>query len=126
MHCGHGWAGGHLTHGSKASITGRHFNSFHYGVNASTETLDYDEILGLAKAHQPKMIICGASAYSRLIDFEKIREICDEVGAYMLADIAHLGGLVAAGVHPSPVPYADFVTVTTHVSLEASRRRYTL
>ncbi|NMD44718.1 MAG: serine hydroxymethyltransferase [Clostridiales bacterium] len=114
-------AGGHLTHGSKASITGRHFNSFHYGVNASTETLDYDEILGLAKAHQPKMIICGASAYSRLIDFEKIREICDEVGAYMLADIAHLGGLVAAGVHPSPVPYADFVTVTTHKSLRGPR-----
>lgn len=114
-------AGGHLTHGSKASITGRYFNSFSYGVNRETETLDYDEILDLAKKHRPKILICGASAYSRLIDFAKIREICDEVGAYMLADIAHLGGLVAAGVHPSPVPYADFVTLTTHKSLRGPR-----
>ncbi len=114
-------AGGHLTHGSKASVTGRYFNSFHYGVNPKTETLDYDEILALAKTHRPKIIICGASAYSRTIDFAKIREICDEVGAFMLADIAHLGGLVAAGVHPSPVPYADFVTLTTHKSLRGPR-----
>lgn len=114
-------AGGHLTHGSKASVTGRYYNSFHYGVNPRTETLDYDEILNLAKTHRPKIIICGASAYSRIIDFAKIREICDEVGAFMLADIAHLGGLVAAGVHPSPVPYADFVSLTTHKSLRGPR-----
>lgn len=114
-------AGGHLTHGSKASITGRYFKAFQYGVSAATETLDYEDILSLAKAHKPKIIICGASAYSRFIDFKKIREICDEVGAYMLADIAHLGGLVAAGVHPSPVPYADFVTMTTHKSLRGPR-----
>ena len=114
-------AGGHLTHGARASITGRYWNSVTYGVNAETETIDYDEVLKKAKEHQPKIIVTGASAYPRFIDWAKFREIADEVGAYLMADIAHIGGLVAAGVHPSPVPYADVVTSTTHKTLRGPR-----
>jgi len=114
-------AGGHLTHGSRASMTGRYWNSVSYGVSPETEMLDYDDIMEKAKRHMPKMIVCGASAYPRFIDFAKMREIADEVGAYLMVDIAHIGGLVAAGVHPSPVPYADVVTSTTHKTLRGPR-----
>lgn len=96
--------GGHLTHGAKVSITGKFFDSHFYGVSPDTETIDYDEVLKVAKECRPKMIICGASAYPRFIDFKRFREIADEVGAYLMVDIAHIGGLVAAGVHPSPSP----------------------
>lgn len=113
--------GGHLTHGSPASITGKYWNVGHYGVDRETELLDYDGLLRMAKELRPRVIICGASAYSRTIDWARIREACDEVGAYMLADMAHIGGLVAAGVHPSPVPYADVVTTTTHKTLRGPR-----
>lgn len=113
--------GGHLTHGSPASITGKYFDIHSYGVDRETERIDYDEMLRIAKECRPKMIISGASAYPRLIDFARIREICDEVGAYMFVDIAHIGGLVAADVHPSPVPYADVVTSTTHKTLRGPR-----
>ena len=113
--------GGHLTHGSKASITGKYFDVRPYGVNPETELIDYDEMLRMAKELRPKMIISGASAYSRIIDWAKIREICDEVGAYMFVDMAHIGGLVAGGAHPSPVPYADVVTTTTHKTLRGPR-----
>ncbi|NLC72619.1 MAG: serine hydroxymethyltransferase [Ruminococcaceae bacterium] len=118
--------GGHLTHGSRASITGKYFNIFQYGVDPETECIDYDELMKIAKECRPKMIICGASAYSRYIDWAKFREVCDEVGAYMMADIAHIGGLVAAGVHPSPLPYADVVTSTTHKSLRGPRGAFIL
>ena len=113
--------GGHLTHGSKASITGKYFDVRPYGVDRETELIDYDALLAQAKDLRPKMIISGASAYSRIIDWKRIREICDEVGAYMFVDMAHIGGLVAAGVHPSPVPYADVVTTTTHKTLRGPR-----
>ena len=113
--------GGHLTHGSKASITGKYFDVRPYGVDRETELIDYDALLTQAKELRPKMIISGASAYSRIIDWKRIREICDEVGAYMFVDMAHIGGLVAAGVHPSPVPYADVVTTTTHKTLRGPR-----
>ena len=113
--------GGHLTHGSKASITGKYFDVRPYGVDRETELIDYDALLAQAKELRPKMIISGASAYSRIIDWKRIREICDEVGAYMFVDMAHIGGLVAAGVHPSPVPYADVVTTTTHKTLRGPR-----
>ena len=113
--------GGHLTHGSKASITGKYFDVRGYGVDRDTELIDYDAMLAQAKELRPKMIISGASAYSRIIDWKRIREICDEVGAYMFVDMAHIGGLVAAGVHPSPVPYADVVTTTTHKTLRGPR-----
>ena len=113
--------GGHLTHGSKASITGKYFEVHGYGVDRETELIDYDEMRRMAIELQPKMIISGASAYSRIIDWKRIREICDEVGAYMFVDMAHIGGLVAAGVHPSPVPYADVVTTTTHKTLRGPR-----
>ena len=113
--------GGHLTHGSKASITGKYFDVRPYGVGRETELIDYDALLAQAKELRPKMIISGASAYSRIIDWKRIREICDEVGAYMFVDMAHIGGLVAAGVHPSPVPYADVVTTTTHKTLRGPR-----
>ena len=113
--------GGHLTHGSRASITGKYFDAHFYGVNPETELIDYDEMLRIARECRPKMIISGASAYPRFIDWKRIREICDEVGAYMFVDIAHIGGLVAAGVHPSPVPYADVVTSTTHKTLRGPR-----
>ena len=113
--------GGHLTHGSPASITGKYFQAHFYGVNRETEQIDYDEVLRRAQECRPKMIIAGASAYSRIIDFKRMREICDQVGAYLFVDMAHIGGLVAAGVHPSPVPYADVVTSTTHKTLRGPR-----
>lgn len=113
--------GGHLSHGSPVNISGKYFNIVSYGVSDDSETLDYDEMLRIAKEFKPKMIIAGASAYSRTIDFAKIREICDEVGAYYLVDMAHIAGLVAAGLHPNPVPYADVVTTTTHKTLRGPR-----
>ena len=114
-------AGGHLTHGARASITGRYWNSVTYGVNPETEMIDYDEVLKKAKECSPQIIVAGASAYPRFIDWQKFRDIADEVGAYFMVDIAHIGGLVAAGVHPSPVPYADVVTSTTHKTLRGPR-----
>ena len=113
--------GGHLTHGSKASISGKYFNSCFYGVDPETECIDYEKAMQIAGECKPKIIIAGASAYSRIIDFKKIREIADEVGAYLMVDMAHIGGLVAAGVHPSPVPYAHVVTSTTHKTLRGPR-----
>lgn len=113
--------GGHLSHGSPVNISGKYFNIVPYGVADDSETLDYDEMLKIAKECKPKMIIAGASAYSRTIDFAKIREIADEVGAYLMVDMAHIAGLVAAGLHPSPVPYADVVTTTTHKTLRGPR-----
>ena len=109
--------GGHLTHGSPVNISGKYFKVVPYGVSPETERIDYDEMERIALECRPKMIVTGASAYPRVIDFKRIREICDKVGAYMMADIAHIAGLVAAGLHPSPVPYADFVTTTTHKTL---------
>ncbi len=113
--------GGHLTHGSKASMSGRYYHSTFYGVDRETETIDYDAVLKAAEENKPKLIICGASAYPRIIDFKKMREIADAVGAYLMADIAHIGGLVATGYHPSPVPYAHVVTSTTHKTLRGPR-----
>lgn len=113
--------GGHLTHGSKASISGKYFNSCFYGVDPETECIDYEKAMQIAGECKPKIIIAGASAYSRFIDFKKMREIADEVGAYLMVDMAHIGGLVAAGEHPSPVPYADVVTSTTHKTLRGPR-----
>ena len=116
-------AGGHLTHGSKVNLSGngKFFNSVSYGVNPETGLIDYDEVRRIALECKPKMIVAGASAYPRVIDFKKFREIADEVGAYLLVDIAHIAGLVATGLHPSPVPYADFVTTTTHKTLRGPR-----
>ena len=114
--------GGHLTHGSKASISGKYFDTHFYGVDPETERIDYEKAMQIAGECKPKLIIAGASAYSRFIDFAKMREIADEVGAYLMVDMAHIGGLVAAGVHPSPVPYADVVTSTTHKTLRGPRR----
>ena len=113
--------GGHLSHGSPVNISGKYFNIVPYGVNKDTQVIDYDEMERIAIECQPKLIVSGASAYSRVIDFKRIREICDKVGALMMVDIAHIAGLVAAGVHPSPVPYADFVTTTTHKTLRGPR-----
>lgn len=113
--------GGHLSHGSPVNISGKYFNVVPYGVNKDTETIDYDEMLKIAKECKPKLIVVGASAYSRIIDFKRCREIADEVGAYLMVDIAHIAGLIAAGVHPSPVPYADVVTTTTHKTLRGPR-----
>jgi len=113
--------GGHLTHGSKASISGKYFNACFYGVDEKTETIDYEQVLRRAEEVRPKIIIAGASAYPRFIDFKKMREIADEVGAYLMVDMAHIAGLVAAGVHPSPVPYAHVVTTTTHKTLRGPR-----
>ncbi len=113
--------GGHLTHGSKASISGKYFEAHFYGVDPETEAIDYDALERTAKEVQPKLIIAGASAYPRVIDFARFRAIADEVGAYLMVDMAHIGGLVAAGVHPSPVPYADVVTCTTHKTLRGPR-----
>lgn len=113
--------GGHLSHGSPANISGKYFNIVPYGVNSETQTIDYDEMLKIAKESKPKMIVAGASAYSRIIDFKKCREIADEVGAYLMVDMAHIAGLIAAGLHPSPVPYADIVTTTTHKTLRGPR-----
>lgn len=113
--------GGHLSHGSPVNISGKYFNIVPYSVSDDTETLDYDEIRKIALECKPKLIIAGASAYSRTIDFEKIGEICKEVGAYYMVDMAHIAGLVAAGLHPNPVPYADVVTTTTHKTLRGPR-----
>ena len=113
--------GGHLSHGSPVNISGKYFNVIPYGVNDVTEMIDYDEMRRIAVECKPKLIVVGASAYSRTIDFARCREIADEVGAYLMVDMAHIAGLVAAGVHPSPVPYADVVTTTTHKTLRGPR-----
>ncbi len=113
--------GGHLTHGSKASISGKYFNACFYGVDRESERIDYDVVMQRAEECRPKLIIAGASAYARVIDFAKMREIADAVGAYLMVDMAHIAGLVAAGEHPSPVPYADVVTTTTHKTLRGPR-----
>lgn len=113
--------GGHLTHGSPVNISGVYYNFVDYGVNSETETIDYDEVREIALKEKPKMIVAGASAYPREIDFSKFREIADEVGAYLMVDMAHIAGLIAAGLHQNPVPYADFVTTTTHKTLRGPR-----
>jgi glycine hydroxymethyltransferase len=113
--------GGHLTHGASVSFSGQLYRSFAYGVDKQTELLDYDEVERLAMEHRPKMIVAGYSAYSRVIDFARFRSIADKVGAFLMVDIAHIAGLVAAGEHPSPVPFADFVTTTTHKTLRGPR-----
>ncbi len=118
--------GGHLSHGHPHNFSGKFYNVVTYGLNKETETLDYDNILYLAKKHKPKMILAGASAYPREIDFKEFRKIADSVGAYLLVDIAHIAGLVAAGVHPSPLPYADFVSSTTHKTLRGPRGGFVL
>ena len=114
-------AGGHLTHGHPLSYSGRDFNVVAYGVDRQTETLDYDQVSRLALEHRPKLIICGASAYARVLDFPRFREIADSCGALLMADMAHIAGLIAADVHPSPVPHSDFVTSTTHKTLRGPR-----
>lgn len=113
--------GGHLSHGSPVNVSGKYFNVVPYGVDEKTGKIDYDQVRRLAIEHKPKMILAGASAYAREIDFKRFREIADEVGAYLMVDMAHIAGLVAAGLHPSPVPYADFVTTTTHKTLRGPR-----
>jgi len=113
--------GGHLTHGSPVNVSGKWFQVHHYGVSKETEQLDYDQIRDLAIKERPKLLICGYSAYPRIIDFAKFRSIADEVGAYLLADIAHIAGLVATGHHPNPLPYCDVVTTTTHKTLRGPR-----
>ncbi len=113
--------GGHLTHGSPVNISGKYFNFVSYGVDPVTHRIDYDKVYELAMQHKPKMIVCGASAYPRIIDFQRFREIADACGAYLMVDMAHIAGLVAAGVHPNPVPYAHFVTTTTHKTLRGPR-----
>lgn len=114
-------AGGHLTHGSPVNMSGKYFNFVPYGINAETGRIDYEEILKIARDSKPKMIVCGASAYPRAIDFSKLKEIADEVGALLMADMAHIAGLVAAGEHQNPVPYCDVVTTTTHKTLRGPR-----
>ncbi len=113
--------GGHLTHGHPVNFSGKFFNVIQYGVDKESELIDFEELRKLAKEHQPKMIIAGASAYPRIMEYEPFREICDEVGAYLVADIAHIAGLIIAGLHPSPIPVADFVTTTTHKTLRGPR-----
>ncbi len=113
--------GGHLTHGSPVNISGTYFNIVPYGVDEETGYIDYDKLAQIAREHKPKMIVAGASAYSRSIDFKKFREVADEIGALLMVDMAHIAGLVAAGLHPNPVPYADFVTTTTHKTLRGPR-----
>ncbi|HED04528.1 MAG TPA: serine hydroxymethyltransferase [Candidatus Fraserbacteria bacterium] len=113
--------GGHLTHGHPVSFSGQLFQVVHYGLDRQSEEIDYDRMLELAREHRPQVIVCGASAYPREINFARIRQICDAVGAYMVADIAHIAGLVATGLHPSPLPYADVVTTTTHKTLRGPR-----
>ncbi len=113
--------GGHLTHGSPVNFSGIQYNFVEYGVDKETQTIDYQDVLEKARQSKPKLIVAGASAYPRIIDFKKFREIADEVGAYLMVDMAHIAGLVAAGLHPSPVPYADFVTTTTHKTLRGPR-----
>ena len=114
-------AGGHLSHGAKVNISGNYYNSISYGINPETERIDYDEVERLAVENKPKLIVAGASAYPRIIDFRRFRQIADKVGAYLMVDMAHIAGLVAAGVHPSPFPYADVVTTTTHKTLRGPR-----
>lgn len=113
--------GGHLSHGAPVTASGKLYRVVQYGVHKDTETIDFDQVRQLAKEHKPKLIICGYSAYSRTVEFDKFREIADEVGALLMADIAHIAGLVAAGAHPSPVPYSEFVTTTTHKTLRGPR-----
>lgn len=113
--------GGHLTHGSPVNFSGKFFNVIPYGVNKETETIDFDELERLAVQHKPKMIVAGASAYPRIIDFKEFRKVADKVGAYLMVDMAHFAGLVAAGYHPNPVPFAEFVTTTTHKTLRGPR-----
>ncbi len=118
--------GGHLTHGLKVNFSGRQYTIAHYGVSRETDMVDYDEVLDLAKQHRPKLIICGGSAYPRTIEADRFREIADEVGAMLLCDMAHFAGLVAAGLHPNPVPHCDFVTSTTHKTLSGPRAGFIL
>ncbi len=118
--------GGHLTHGLKVNFSGRLYNIVHYGVARETNLVDYDDVLALAKEHTPKLIVCGGSAYPRTVDAQRFREIADEVGAYLLCDMAHFAGLVAAGLQPSPVPHCDFVTSTTHKTLAGPRSGFVL
>ena len=113
--------GGHLTHGSPVNFSGIQYNFVEYGVDEKTHRINYDDVRAKALEHKPKLIVAGASAYPREIDFAKFREIADEVGAYLMVDMAHIAGLVAAGLHPSPVPYAEFVTTTTHKTLRGPR-----
>jgi len=113
--------GGHLSHGHPASVSGKLYKIISYGVSRETEQIDYDEVRSLALEHRPKLIVCGASAYPRIIDFARFREIADEVGSFLMADVAHIAGLIAGGVHPSPIPWADFVTTTTHKTLRGPR-----
>jgi len=113
--------GGHLSHGHPASVSGKLYKIISYGVSRETEQIDYDEVRSLALEHRPKLIVCGASAYPRIIDFAIFREIADEVGSFLMADVAHIAGLIAGGVHPSPIPWADFVTTTTHKTLRGPR-----
>lgn len=118
--------GGHLTHGSKVNISGKYFEFVHYGLDEKTDTLDYDQILEIAKKEKPKMIVAGASAYPRIIDFSKFRDIADQVGAYLMVDMAHIAGLVAAGLHPTPVGYADVITSTSHKTMRGPRGAFIL
>ena len=118
--------GGHLTHGLKVNFSGRLYTIAHYGVSRETNVVDYDEVLALAKQNRPKLIICGGSAYPRTVEADRFREIADEVGAYLLCDMAHFAGLVAAGLHPNPVPHCDFVTSTTHKTLSGPRSGFVL
>jgi glycine hydroxymethyltransferase len=118
--------GGHLTHGLKVNFSGRLYDVVHYGVSRETYVVDYDEVLRLAKEHRPKLIVCGGSAYPRTVEAERFREIADEVGALLLCDMAHFAGLVAAGIHPNPVPHCDFVTSTTHKTLAGPRSGFIL
>ncbi|NPA16065.1 MAG: serine hydroxymethyltransferase [Deferribacteres bacterium] len=113
--------GGHLSHGARVNFSGKLYNVVFYGVRRDTETIDYEQVEALAKEHKPKLIVVGASAYPRVIDFERFRKIADEVGAYVVCDMAHIAGLIAAGVHPSPVPHCEFVTTTTHKTLRGPR-----
>jgi glycine hydroxymethyltransferase len=118
--------GGHLTHGLKVNFSGRLYTIVHYGVSRKTSLVDYDEVRQLARAHRPKLIVCGGSAYPRAVEAERFREIADDVGAYLLCDMAHFAGLVAAGLHPNPVPHCDFVTSTTHKTLAGPRSGFVL
>ncbi len=113
--------GGHLSHGSPVSFSGRLFKVISYGVRRDTETIDYDQVAELARRHRPRLIVAGASAYPRIIDFQRFREICDEVGCYLMVDMAHIAGLVGTGLHPNPLPHADVVTSTTHKTLRGPR-----
>jgi len=118
--------GGHLTHGDRVSFSGKSYNFIHYGVNRETERMDYKEIERLAKKHKPKLIVAGASAYPRIIDFERFRQIADSVGAKLMVDMAHIAGLVAVGLHPTPIPYAEVITSTTHKTLRGPRSGFIL